>query len=424
MTTAAIRPAAPPLGRPFRTLWTATAFSNIADGVGRTAVPLIATTLTTDPFVIAILGALAFVPWLVFGIPAGVIVDRFDRRRIMALANTLRLGAAVWLGALVASGAISVWTLLVGTLAFGIGETLFENAVNAAVPAIVPRQRFDSANGWLQASQVTIDNFIATPIGGLLFGLSIALPLWVGAIGYLVPIALALLLPSLAVSRQVDEQTDAAASVPVHGARPALRYLWQHRYLRAVVLFTSSVGALLSFAQAPTILYFLEVQHVTPAAIGFVTAGIGLGALVGSFVAAPLVRLLGRGPVLLFANVVVAVSLVAVGLAPDVVTAIASYAVMAFAVSVWNVPWGALRQHLIPAHLFGRALGIIRTVTWGVFPVATLLGGLVARSDLRLPFTSAGALTLIVALSASRLLVRGTPRAYAAADQANSSSAS
>lgn len=82
------------LGRDFGKLWTAAAFSNLADGVGRTAVPLIATTLTRDPLLISVIGALAFVPWLVFGLPAGMIVDRFDRRLVMAIANTIR-GLAV-----------------------------------------------------------------------------------------------------------------------------------------------------------------------------------------------------------------------------------------------------------------------------------------------------------------------------------------
>ena len=81
------------------------------------------------------------------------------------------------------------------------------------------------------------------------------------------------------------------------------------------------------------------------------------------------------------------------GLAPGLVTAILAYAVFAFAVSTWNVPWGALRQQIVPAHLFGRVLGIIRMLTWGLFPIATLLGGWVARIDLRLPFVLAAALS-------------------------------
>lgn len=427
------------LGRDFGKLWTAAAFSNLADGIGRTAVPLIATTLTRDPLAIAALGALAFVPWLVFGLPAGMIVDRFDRRWIMAIANALRGLTAVLLALLTVTGALDIWWLFAAVLVFGFGETLFDNATNAIVPSVVGRPALDRANGFLQAAQITIDSFIAGPVGGVLFAVSLALPLWAGAGGYLVPIVLAVLLPLSAarplrdepVARRREAPEPAAAvaageplaaaeaaidaepppEAPGTGsttAREAISYLWRHRFLRSLVVFTSIVGCAFSFAQAPTFLYFLDELDVQPAAIGVVTAGIGLGALLGSLIAPTLVRRFGRGPVMLFANLVAAASLAGVWAAPELVTGILAYAVLACAISVWNVPWGALRQAIVPGHLFGRVLGIIRTFTWGLFPFATLLGGLVARSDLRLPYLIAGGVTLVASLVGARLLLEAS----------------
>ena len=265
------------LGRDFGKLWTAAAFSNLADGLGRTAVPLIATTLTHDPLAISVIGALAFLPWLVFGLPAGMIVDRFDRRIIMAAANGIRGAVALWLAILTATGQISLWTLFLGTLVFGLGETLFDNATNAVIPGVVTRPQLDRANGRMQAAQVTIDSFIATPIAGVLFAVALALPLWVGAAGYLVPIALAILLP-VSASRPLRDpalvpdpgspDVEVVAPVPEPMATPLSRsevtareavvYLWRNRYLRSMVVFTSLVGSAFSFAQASTILYFLD----------------------------------------------------------------------------------------------------------------------------------------------------------------------
>jgi MFS family permease len=411
---AAARPRRDPLGRDFGRLWTASVFSNLADGIGRTAVPLAATTLTDDPLIISLLAALAFLPWLVFGLPAGMAVDRFDRRIVLALANGLRGGVALWLAVLSASEMLTIPALLVGALLFGLGETLFDNGTNAVVPGLVERIQLDRANGRIQAAQVTIDGFVAAPIGGVLFAVALSVPFWATAVGYVIPVALALLLPLTAARPLREPAADPVSSgVP---ARQALTYLWRQRYLRAMVLFTCVVGSALSFAQATTVLYFLDEQRVAPAAIGFLTAGIGVGALLGALVSPRLVEHWGRGPVMLGANLGCAVGLACTWIAPEAVTAVGSYAVFAFAVSVWNVPWGALRQQIVPPHLFGRVLGVIRMLTWGVFPVATVLGGLVARVDLRLPFGIAAAVVFVTALAGARLLLLGTRDAGAEVD--------
>ena len=396
-----------PLGADFGKLWTAAAFSNLADGVGRTAVPLIATTLTRDPLAIAVIGALAFLPWLVFGLPAGMLVDRFDRRLIMAIANGVRVFVALALAILTITGELTVWWLFAGVLVFGLGETLFDNATSAVVPNLVTRPQLDRANGRLQAAQVTIDSFVATPIAGVLFAVSLALPLWVGATGYVVPVVLALLLPLSAARPLRDPAAPAPEGAP---AREAFRFLWRHRYLRAMVVFTSFAGSAFAFAQAASILLFLDTFGVPEIAIGFVTAGIGVGALAGALVAAALVSRFGRATVMVTAHLVAGVALLLTGIAPEAITAVLAYALLACAVSVWNVPWGALRQQLVPGRLFGRVLGIIRMATWGVFPVATIVGGFVARVDLRLPFLIAGVLSLAATVAAARLLLVGTRR--------------
>lgn len=420
-----------PLGRDFRTLWTAAAFSNLADGLGRTAVPLVAITLTDDPFMISVIGALAFVPWLVFGLPAGMIVDRVDRRYVMAAANVIRGGVALWLAILGVAGDLTLGSLFVGTLIFGLGETLFDNATNAVIPGVVRRDQLDRANGWMQAAQITIDNFIATPIAGVLFAVSLALPLWIGSAGYLVPVVLAVLLPVSAARAMVRaaDDTDAApgdivagvmaepvtapVAAPRVSTRAAVGYLVRHRYLRTMVIFSAFIGSALSFAQAVIILFFLDTMEVPVAAIGFVTAGIGIGALAGSLFAARLVARFGRGTVMFGAILVGGVTMVLTGLAPNVWTAVLAFGASACAVSVWNVPWGSLRQQIVPPEIFGRVLGVTRTLTWGLFPIATLLGGLVGRSDLRLPFLIGGAAASVAAVIAIPLLIGGTRRAGA-----------
>ena len=394
--------AAVPLGRDFTKLWTASVTSNLADGLGRTAVPLIATTLTSDPVLIAGIGALAFVPWLLFGVLSGVIVDRVDRRWAMAIANGLRVLAALAIAVLITTESLTIWWLYGAVLVFGLAETVYDNATIAVMPSVVPTGGLERANSRMQAADNVVQNFVATPIAGVLFAVAIAIPVWSTAAGYLIAGALALFLPLSAARAAKTSSVPQSARADV---REAVRFLLGHRFLRGLVLTTALVGFALTLAQATMILFLLETLEVPAVAIGFATAGVGVGAVIGSLVASALVVRFGRGVVMLAGTLLCGVTIVLTGLSPNVWVAVGVYALSAFGVAVWNVSYGAMRQELIPNALLGRAIGIIRTITWGLFPIAAIVGGFFGRIDLRLPFYVGGGLTIIVVLFAARLLL-------------------
>jgi MFS family permease len=391
-----------PLGRNFTKLWSASIASNLADGLGRTAVPLIATTLTKDPVLIAGISALAFVPWLLFGVLSGVIIDRVDRRWAMAVANGLRVLAAVAIALLITTGSITIWWLYAAVLIFGLAETVYDNATIAVLPSVIDKSGLERANSRMQAADGVVQNFIATPIAGVLFAAAIVLPVWSTAAGYFVAGGLALLLPLSAARAFREDRPAQSAGADV---REAMRFLLGHRFLRDLVLVASLVGFVLTLAQATSILFFLDTLEVPVVAIGFVTAGIGAGAVLGSIVASWLVERLGRGGVMFGGMLVCGVTLGLTGIGPNVWVAIPLYALSAFGVAVWNVSYGAMRQELIPGALLGRTIGLIRTITWGLFPVASLIGGFIGRIDLRLPFYVGGAVSVVIVLIAAKLLL-------------------
>lgn len=411
LRTPAAEPAGPTrgLGPGFNRLWLASIASNLADGLGRTAIPLLATTLTSDPLLISGIAALSYLPWLLFGLAAGVVVDRVDRRRAMAVANGLRVLAAVGICLAIAADVMSIGVLYAAILVFGLGETVYDNATTALVPSLVPKRGLDRANARMQASDIVVQNFLATPVAGVLFAVAVVLPLWSTAAGFAVAGLLVLTLPAAAGRAARSEPDPTAPIVASPTARQdvaeSVRFLWNHRLLRGVLVLTTVVGASLTFAQASSILLFLDDFQVPVAAIGFLTAGVGLGALVGAIIAGRLVERFGRGRVMLAATVLGGVGILLTGLTTNVYLAVASYALGAFGVAIWNVPWGALRQSLVPGHLLGRVTGLTRTLNWGTFPFAALLGGWVARVDLGLPFVLGGAVVVVAALGASRLLL-------------------
>lgn len=402
MTTAvAVRA---PLGAGFARLWTAAIASNLADGIGRTAVPLIATTLTRDPALIAGLSAVTFLPWLFFGIPAGVLLDRVDRRIAMAVANSLRFAVAALLAGLITAGALTIWWLYACVLLFGLGETVFDNATTTVVPALVRRAQLDRANGRMQAAEIVVQNFIATPIAGFLFAVALVLPVWLTGGGFLIAGLLALTIPAAAARAYAHAEAQ-EASGPRPGLGAVVRFLAAHRFLRSMIVLTSLTASALAFAQGSVVLLLLQTFSVPAALIGVVTALVGIGALGGALVSSRLVERFGRGRILFWSILVSGLGILGVGVTGQVVLAIVSYAIGAFGVAVWNVPWGALRQAIVPNAMLGRAMGIVRTIGWGLTPIATVLGGFVARIDLRLPFVVGGGIVVLLTLLATRLLL-------------------
>ncbi len=391
-----------PTGGSFGRLFGAAVASNLADGIGRTAVPLLATTLTHDPVAISVITALAFVPWLLFGIPAGVIVDRIDRRVAMAAANGVRVFCALALTVAILADHLSLPLLYVAVVALGIGETLADNATTALIPAVVGTGSLDKANGRIQAAQIGVDHFIATPISGVLFGIAIVVPTITSAGGYVVAALLALMLPASVGRAHQGPVGEPRARVT---AMEGVRYLLRHSYLKRMAIVTSVIAGLFQFAQATFLLLFLDRFGVPPRAIGFVTAAVGVGGLVGALSASKAVTRWGGGRVMLGASAIGAIGLTGVGLAGNLWTAMLAYGIGALGVVAWNVPWGAVRQEIVPGPLLGRVLGVMRTITWGFIPVATLLGGWVGRSSLRVPFIVGGLAALAIIMVWARLFL-------------------
>ena len=411
----------------FGRLWTSSIASNLADGIGRVAVPLLGTTLTRDPFAIAALGALTYLPWLLLGLPAGVLVDRVDRRRAMAVANGVRVLAAAGLAVTVATGAVTIWWLCAAVLVWGVGETVYDTAATALVPGYVERHGLDRANGRMQSSEIVVQTFVATPLGAWLFAVAMVVPLWSTAAGFALAAALVLALPSAvaAGARAGAARDDAPGGAPDGDAddeprqgvladvRDAFTFMRRHRYLRQMTVLTVVVGNALAFGQAASLLLFLDTFGVSEASVGALTAVVGVGALAGAMAGGAVVRRIGRGRTLLVGTLVGGAGLALVGVAPSLWTALVAYALGAAGVSLWNVPWGALRQILVPGRMLGRVSGLLRAINWGLMPVATLLGGWVARVDLQLPFLVGGVVVVVMSAFRARTILRADAEAAA-----------
>ena len=264
------------MGPSFWRLFASSSTSNLSDGVLQAALPLVAATLTRDPVAVSTLAALAFVPWLLFALPAGILVDRVNRRAAMAGANAFRGVAVGVLAISVLAGHASLPLLYATAFLLGCAETVYDSAARAMLPKVVPRARLERGNSLLTASESVGNIFLGAPVGAWLFALAIALPLWVNSTAYLLAALLA-----LTVVGQFSPGREAKTSVR-HDMAEGLRWLRDHELLRTLMLTTGGSAMVHSMTSGILVLYALQNLGVSARGFGLILAAAGVGAIAGS----------------------------------------------------------------------------------------------------------------------------------------------
>ena len=387
-----------PLGHDFSRIWSASLITNLVDGVLRLAAPLLAVSLTEDPILIGALTALGLLPWLFFAIPIGAIVDRVDRRKALVLGNSLRAVIALFIAFAVSQGFINIWLLLISVFFFGICEVLVDTTSQAVLPQILDKSNYERGNSRLQISEVIVSQFAGAPLSGLLYAVSIALPFFFSTTGFILAGLLILLFP---FEREINVRKEGDAGQAKLGLKGdikfALNYLYQDKQIFSIVVITTLLGFFYSLSNAIAPLFILKVLNVSPALFGVVLAIQGVGALAGS-IAAPMVsKYLGRGKALAINVFFASLLVIFIGLSPNAYFFVAVSVLIGFTISVWNILLMSLYQSLIPPELYGRIHGARRTIVWGLMPIGALLGGVIARGGLRLPFLIGGSIATLIA---------------------------
>ena len=390
------------LGPRFWRLYASSATSNLADGIGRTALPLLAASYTRDPVLVSGLVTFAFLPWLLFALVSGALIDRVDRRYAMSAANAVRALSLGALAVLTATGTGSVAALYAVAFLLGTAETVYDSATRALLPQVVGRRDLDRANSFLTVEETLGQGFVGSPAGSALFALAVTLPFALNAAGFAV--AALLILTVRGVRR--PQRPDTRASVRSDAAE-GVRWLSRHRLLRGLTLISAATGFTQSMTSGVLVLYVLEVLRLPAGSFGLVVLTAGVGAMAGGILTPVLTRRLGRGVMLTGGAVLSAVTMMLMGIVGNVFLACALFALGAAGVMVWNVLTMSLRQSLIPEEMFGRVQGAYRTLVWGGIALGSLIGGVVAHAvGVAGVFVVSGAGLLVLAGVLGILLLR------------------
>lgn len=365
-------------GGGFNRVWAAATVSNLGDGMLAAAVPLLVATLTRDPILVAGATVAGQLPWLLFALPSGALVDRWDRRRVMLVADGVRAVVVLGLAAAALGVGAPATILVVYAVAFVLAsaETLFDPASEALVATIVPRDALASANSRLQVTTWLTNIVLGPALGALLLGIWAGLPFIVDAVTLLIAVALvATLRGSFGSTARRETRAPLTTEIAV-----GLRWLAAHRLLRSLAVSAGVINLVTFGVVATFVLYARDVLGVSGSAYGFLLSAVGVGGLIGATLAPRAIRTLGPGRAIRAGLGLGALAALAMSLTTDVVVVVVASLGFGVMLTFWNVVVITLRQRVVPDELRGRVMSVYRLLAWGTQPLGALLGGVTAAA--------------------------------------------
>jgi MFS family permease len=361
----------------FLRLWGAETVSQFGTQVSQLAIPLIAIiVLQASAFEVAALGAIEFLPFTLFALPAGVWVDRLPRRPILVVADLGRAAALVSIPLAYAIDVLTIWQLYIVGFVVGVFTVFFDVAYQSYLPSLVERDRLVDGNSKLEISRSAAQ--IGGPgLGGVLVSaITAPMAVLVDAVSFVW---------SALLVRQIRTRGERPAPETAPNMRrevmEGLRYIFGDPRWRAIALYVASSNFFSNVIFAVYLVYAVRELHLSPATIGVIFGVGNTGWLLGALVAGRVSRRLGVGHTLIAGALVAGPASLLVPLAPrsfPIPFLVASMILLAFGVVLFNVTGISLMQALTPDRILGRMNASRRWVVWGTIPLGGIVGGALA----------------------------------------------
>jgi MFS family permease len=362
------------LGSGFRWLLASSWVSNAGDGLMMAAGPLLVASQTHNPLLVAAAAMASQLPWLLFGLVAGALADRLDRRLIVMVVDALRAIVLAGLCVVIATGRVDIALVLVAMFALGTAEVFADATTGTLTPMLVEKADLGIANARIMAGFVTVNHLIAPAVGAFLFAVGMALPFVVQA----TCVALAALL----VSRIGTPRGAVRANVDTHVRQDiveGVRWLVGDRPVRTLALVIVTFNITWAAPWSVLVLWALQRVGIDEAGFGLLTSAAALGGLLSTVGYGWLER---RLPLALLMRLVLGCEVV-FHLAMALTTSPwAAYPLMFFFGAyafVWATLSNAVRQRAVPTEFQGRVGSVYMIGVMGGMLVGSILGGLIAH---------------------------------------------
>jgi MFS family permease len=362
------------LGPVFRWLLASSWTTNLSDGIAIAAGPLLVASQTDDAFLVAMAALLQWLPPLLFGLYAGALSDRLDRRLIVVTVNLVRGLVLAVIAASVVTDTVSIGVVLGALFVLGTAEVFADNTTHTLLPMLVRRDDLATANSRLMAGFVTINQLAGPPIGAALFALGMALP-FIGQA--LLVVAGAGLVSRVALPPGPRTRRDTAIR---HDIGEGVRWVRHHAAVRTLVLTIFSFNITFGAAWSILVLYATQRLGLGEIGYGLLTTISAAGGLLGTFAYGWITRRVSLGNLMRIGLIIETLTHLGLALTSTAWVAMAIFFVFGAHAFVWGTTSITIRQRAVPTELQGRVGSVNAVGTFGGLVVGSALGGVLAQS--------------------------------------------
>ncbi|GLJ62942.1 MULTISPECIES: MFS transporter [Microbacterium] len=362
------------MGRDFRWLLASSWTSNIGDGIALAAGPLLVASLTDSPFLVASAALLQYLPWLLFGLHAGAIADRFDRRTLVMIANALRALVVAMLCVFIVTGAVNIGIVLVTMFAYGVAEVFADSASSTLLPMLVDHDDLGIGNARMQGGYLVANQFAGPPLGAFLFAAGSAWPF----AAQIVCVLLAILLVSRIALPPLPPREGGHPPVRRDIAE-GLRWTWRNPPMRTLAIVILVFNITWAAPWGVLVLYATEHLHMGAVGYGMLTTASAAGGLLSTMAFGWLERHVSFATLMRVCLSLEVVMHLAFALTTEGWLALVIMGVFGAYAFVWGTISTTVRQRVVPNELQGRASSLNMVCVFGGMVVGQALGGVIAQ---------------------------------------------
>jgi MFS family permease len=361
------------LGPSFPWLMGSSWMSNLGDGIALAAGPLLVASQTDEPFLVALALVLQRLPWLLFGLIAGVMADRLDRRRVVIGVDLARVAVLCALGATIVADQVNIVVVLMATFLLGTAETFADTTTQTLLPMIVDKRDLPIGNARLMAGMITVNQMAGPPIGAGLFAAAMVLPF--------VAHVVCLLLAAVLVSRLALPPHGVAKAERSHVRRDiaeGMRWLWDHAAVRTLTLTIVTFNVTFGAAWSVLVLYAIERLDAGEVGFGLLTTATAVGGILGTAVYGWLTARVSLGNIMRAGLIIETLTHLALALTTQLWLALVVMFVFGAHAFIWGTTSMSVRQRAVPTELQGRVSSVYLIGVQGGLVVGGAIGGVIA----------------------------------------------